>query len=342
MRWRFGISTVMLPILVLQVLFCVMFYLKLTSYPATLDSVSRKELYGGIRQKLRSLDSEGKVKENRSHVVVENVLKEQNPALERHAQASSKESINEVKAHMKIPVNLPRMSNSSVNLTNQKDLHNFQEFVNGAEEDRVRAFDMLKKRRNEEREHAVKEKRSRIGMGDVMKNMENERYRQKILKSVPQVEYDRVKRLHYLLDYQKELLSVKGGYRGESIEPSLKDDPFRINSSDYFKKVCDSTVEPLVECSNSIKHGSRQTDELQPIGTDIMFAVNTSAKYQSTRLPVLLETWLSDVEPDSVYIMSDIEDEDLAWTVRTLSKWYYPLMFSYSCMLKVRVLVCVG
>ena len=86
----------------------------------------------------------------------------------------------------------------------------------------------------------------------------------------------------------------------------------------YFREVCNKTLEPLVECSN--KTMPRKLSPFEESGGDIMFTMRTTVSYHETRLPVLLETWLGDMEPGNVFLVTDGGDEDLEWKLNDLGK----------------------
>ena len=87
----------------------------------------------------------------------------------------------------------------------------------------------------------------------------------------------------------------------------------------YFREVCSRVLEPLVECSN--KTMPRKLSPFEASGGDIMFTMRTTVSYHETRLPVLLETWLGDMEPGNVFLVTDGGDEDLEWKLNTLGEW---------------------
>lgn len=79
-------------------------------------------------------------------------------------------------------------------------------------------------------------------------------------------------------------------------------------SGKYFEDACKRAEEQVLECS---LRPSRPLTPLEASGGDILFTVRTTVKYHAVRLPDILETWLSGVDPAGVYIVSDGKDEDL-------------------------------
>ena len=105
----------------------------------------------------------------------------------------------------------------------------------------------------------------------------------------------------------KQIQNLNKDYRNRLVK-----DPNR-----YFKAVCNSTLEPLVEC---YKSPVRNLTQLEAAGDDIMFTMRTTMKYHETRLDVLFDTWLGDVKPENMFIVTDGKDEDLEWKLNTLGK----------------------
>jgi hypothetical protein len=89
----------------------------------------------------------------------------------------------------------------------------------------------------------------------------------------------------------------------------------RATVEQYFEHVCEDPPGPLVEC---LKTPPRKLSEFEASGGDILLSIRTTLKYHDTRLPVLFDTWLGEVEPTSVFIVTDGEDEDLIWKTNTL------------------------
>ena len=89
----------------------------------------------------------------------------------------------------------------------------------------------------------------------------------------------------------------------------------KMTPEEYFKEICEETTKPLLECSGKPR---RNLTSLQAAGGDIMLTIRTTVKYHDTRLPVMFETWLGDVDPTNVFIVTDGEDEDLIWQTNSL------------------------
>ena len=77
----------------------------------------------------------------------------------------------------------------------------------------------------------------------------------------------------------------------------------------YFDEFCKEVSEPLVECSDELKARELTNDE--QAGRNIMFTIRTTLDYHDTRLPILFETWLSTVDPRTVFLVTDGEDSEL-------------------------------
>lgn len=80
------------------------------------------------------------------------------------------------------------------------------------------------------------------------------------------------------------------------------------NEVDYFEEFCKEVSEPLVECS---KRKARELTDREQDGQNIMFTLRTTSDYHDERLPILFETWLSVVDPRTVFLVTDGEDAEL-------------------------------
>ena len=76
----------------------------------------------------------------------------------------------------------------------------------------------------------------------------------------------------------------------------------------YFDEFCKEVTEPLVECD---ERKPRQLTEDKAAGSNIMFTIRTTFDYHDSRLPILFETWLSTVDPRTVFLVTDGEDREL-------------------------------
>ena len=76
----------------------------------------------------------------------------------------------------------------------------------------------------------------------------------------------------------------------------------------YFEEFCKEVGEPLVECG---ERKPRELTEAEKAGQNIMFTIRTTFDYHDQRLPVLFETWLSTVDPRTVFLVTDGEDVEL-------------------------------
>ena len=124
------------------------------------------------------------------------------------------------------------------------------------------------------------------------------------------LEQERMQKLNKLWKERKEQLSNRlGNTKLQDPVPTLQD---------YLTEMCQEALGPLVECYTS---PLRNLSESEARGDDIMFTVRTTAKYHDTRLPVLFDTWLSEMEPSNIFVVTDGEDdEDLIWKTNTLGK----------------------
>lgn len=76
----------------------------------------------------------------------------------------------------------------------------------------------------------------------------------------------------------------------------------------FFEEFCKEVAEPLVECG---ERRPRELTEAEKAGQNIMFTLRTTLDYHDERLPVLFETWLSTVDPRTVFLVTDGEDAEL-------------------------------
>ena len=132
--------------------------------------------------------------------------------------------------------------------------------------------------------------------------------------------YGRLRNMPFMkarrLIHQQQLeVEEKGEERGK---PGMKPPKFNQRQMDdllkysdklnFFEEFCKEVAEPLVEC------GERQVRELteeEKLGQNIMFTLRTTLDYHDKRLPVLFETWLSTVDPRTVFLVTDGEDTEL-------------------------------
>lgn len=96
-------------------------------------------------------------------------------------------------------------------------------------------------------------------------------------------------------------------------------EPAGLDVEEYFKEACEHPPGPLLECSKTPP--PRNLSELEASGGDILLTIRTTGKYHDTRLPVLFDTWLGEVDPGNVFIVTDEDDEDLLWKADTLGGW---------------------
>lgn len=115
------------------------------------------------------------------------------------------------------------------------------------------------------------------------------------------------------LESGKRLVDVDYGLAGIGGGDSSK-----LTVRQYFEQVCEEPPGPLVECYKTLP---RKLSDFESSGGDIMLSIRTTLKYHDTRLPVLFDTWLGEVEPTNVFMVTDGEDEDLLWKTNTLGQW---------------------
>lgn len=346
----------MLPILALQLVFFIVFYLNLALPPAALDVGVAETVDQAMRQssdhavkKIRRENGLLVAKEDNTQppglapqrtVFVESthtsslhLLKVITPA-SKQGQVLVSDNKWVQKEHAYVRTNSkPPM----VDVAERKTLAslrsrlktggNLADFTEDFEKERLKKLEQVKKTRKEMRLHAEKEK-YRIG-NEIRHRLEKEKAQDEVhdkqnrnfLKSIPQMERERADKLQLLWEESKKSsrLNRKAGVEGIPI--TYEDDTLSSNSSEYFKKVCNFSVEPLVECSRP--HGGTEMSELQATGEDILLTVRTTVKYHDIRLPVLMETWIGEVDPSNVFVVTDGEDEDLMWKMRSLSKCYF-------------------
>ena len=195
------------------------------------------------------------------------------------------------------------------------------DFRSVAERERRKTLERLREVRIQEQKRIednyrrnAAEKRARRDAEEMkVKEAEDEK-RKKKLKTIPMMERERSERLHKLWEEKK---GIKSEETFDKFEARFEGDPLRTSLSEFFEEVCESRVEPLVECSNRTK---RMLNESEAEGVDILFSMRTTVKYHEERLPLLFETWLSEVDPANVYVVTDDDDEDLTWKLRTLSE----------------------
>ncbi len=135
--------------------------------------------------------------------------------------------------------------------------------------------------------------------------------RQNLIKEYIEANNERARKLDRLWKERKDGVEIGG--KTETSNLSNLSAP-----EEYFAEVCEKTLEPLVEC---LKTPLRNLTAFEASGSDIMFTMRTTLKYHEKRLPVLFDTWLSEIEPSSMFIVTDGEDEDLLWKTNTLSKF---------------------
>ena len=92
---------------------------------------------------------------------------------------------------------------------------------------------------------------------------------------------------------------------------------FAGSNQHYLMELCGEKLEPLVECSDRVP---RELSPLEREGRNIMFTMRTTVAYHKQRLPLLFQTWLTTVSPDTVFIVTDGHDPVLEDETRSRGK----------------------
>ena len=87
----------------------------------------------------------------------------------------------------------------------------------------------------------------------------------------------------------------------------------------YFEDVCNHTEEWLVECSSI---PSRPLTQLEAKGGDILFSIKTTKKYHNKRPKEIIETWLRDVDPSTVFFVTDTADKNLQKRLKSVGMFH--------------------
>ena len=126
------------------------------------------------------------------------------------------------------------------------------------------------------------------------------------LRNMP---FMKARRLIHQQPLEVEEENVKPGMKPPKFNQRQIDDLLKYSDKlNFFEEFCKEVTEPLVEC------GERQVRELteeEKSGQNIMFTLRTTLDYHDKRLPVLFETWLSTVDPRTVFLVTDGEDTEL-------------------------------
>ena len=102
---------------------------------------------------------------------------------------------------------------------------------------------------------------------------------------------------------------VKAGMKPPKFNQMQIDDLLKYSDKlNFFEEFCKEVTEPLVECG---ERQARELTEEEKSGQNIMFTLRTTLDYHDQRLPVLFETWLSTVDPRTVFLVTDGEDTEL-------------------------------
>lgn len=108
---------------------------------------------------------------------------------------------------------------------------------------------------------------------------------------------------------QEEEEKLKAGMKPPKFNQKQIDDLLKYSDKlNFFEEFCKEVAEPLVECG---ERKARELTEMEKVGQNIMFTLRTTLDYHDQRLPVLFETWLSTVDPRTVFLVTDGEDAEL-------------------------------
>ena len=125
---------------------------------------------------------------------------------------------------------------------------------------------------------------------------------------------DSMDRRHQSLAMQRTRIVLNQPERSNNKLPMEK---FAGNSQQYLMELCGEKLEPLVECSDRVP---RKLSPLEREGRNIMFTMRTTVAYHKQRLPLLFQTWLTTVSPDTVFIVTDGHDPVLEDETRSRGK----------------------
>lgn len=124
------------------------------------------------------------------------------------------------------------------------------------------------------------------------------------------------------IDSYRQSLKIPGLKSGVSI----RDYVARIQSlgrssnlTQFLKDFCSGSVEELLECSNK---KMRKLTPHEEQGRNIMFTIRTTKDYHETRLGVMFETWVTTLYPESLFLVTDDEDSELAEQLEEVGMHY--------------------
>ncbi len=124
------------------------------------------------------------------------------------------------------------------------------------------------------------------------------------------------------MDSYRNSLKIPGFKSGESIKDyvtHIQSLGKSKNIESFTKDFCNITQEKFLECSN---RKMRKLSSHEEQGRNILFTIRTSKKYHETRLSVLFETWVTTLYPESLFLVTDDEDPDLAEQLEEVGMHY--------------------
>jgi hypothetical protein len=117
---------------------------------------------------------------------------------------------------------------------------------------------------------------------------------------------------------EEEEERMKAGVKPPKFNQRQIDDLLKYSDKlNFFEEFCKEVTEPLIECG---ERKSRELTEEEKTGQNIMFTLRTTLDYHDQRLPVLFETWLSTVDPRTVFLVTDGEDTELDDNTENIGK----------------------
>ena len=147
------------------------------------------------------------------------------------------------------------------------------------------------------------------------------------LKMMKKAGYGRLKDMPFMKArrfVQQEEEEMKQGMKPPKFNQKQIDDLLKYSDKlNYFEEFCKEVAEPLVECG---ERKARKLTEAEKAGQNIMFTLRTTLDYHDQRLPVLFETWLSTVDPRTVFLVTDGEDTELDDNTENIGEGMYVMV----------------
>ena len=193
-------------------------------------------------------------------------------------------------------------------------------------------------KKDDQLHNAVKKSNPTISSkGNTVKVVENGTNKRPLIEKVSQLKikkagYGRLRDTSFMKARrfsQQEEENLKAGLKPPKLNYKQVDDLFKYSDKlNYFEEFCKEVAEPLVECG---ERKARELTEMEKAGQNIMFTLRTTLDYHDQRLPVLFETWLSTVDPRTVFLVTDGEDAELDDTTENIGEGILILSFSICC-----------